>query len=159
MTVLWVANDIYKNGSFSQSKGEILCTVLCMAFVKKYYPEWKRVLFVDSFTKSIYQSLGVLDLMDEVNDTLLDESIAINTDIFWAGGKIRAQRAVEGPLVLFDLDVRFQADLRQMGLFDKDAACMWLEDTSRKYFSPEHALQDTGLTYDFDWDNIVLNVS
>jgi hypothetical protein len=159
MTAVWVANDIYKNGTFSQSKGEMLCTILCIAFVKKFYPEWKRVFFVDSFTKPIYESLGVLDLVDEVNDTLLDESIAINTDIFWAGGKIRAQRAVEGPLVLFDLDVRFQADLKQMGLFDKDVACMWLEDTSRKYFSPEYALQNTGLTYDFDWDERALNVS
>jgi hypothetical protein len=161
MTVIWVANEVKKNGKFKQTKAEVLCTASCVLFIKQYYPNWKTVIFLDKSTKEYYNQFGMLDLFDEVNDTLLDEPTEINTDIFWAAGKIRAQRFVEGPTLTIDLDFRFYTNLMELGFFDADVSGLWLEQTDDKYYyiSPEEALSNTGMWGDYDWDNRALNVS
>ena len=34
MTVIWVAEDINKDGTFKQTKAEVLCTLSCLLFIK-----------------------------------------------------------------------------------------------------------------------------
>jgi len=160
MTVIWVAEDIRKDGSFTQTKAELICTISCVLFIKQYYPNFKRVFFVDNFTKEYYNRLGVLDLFDEVNDTLLNESINIDKDIFWAASKILAQRITSGPTITFDLDFRIYDDISKFGAFDGDVGCLWLEETNNEFYgSPENLLKYPRLNWDFNWGINALNVS
>jgi hypothetical protein len=160
MTVIWVAEDIRKDGSFTQTKAELMCTISCVLFIKQYYPNFKRVFFVDNFTKEYYNRLGVLDLFDEVNDTLLNESINIDKDIFWAASKILAQRITSGPTITFDLDFRIYDDISKFGAFDGDVGCLWLEETNNEFYgSPENLLKYPRLNWDFNWGANALNVS
>jgi hypothetical protein len=160
MTVIWVAEDIMKDGSFTQTKAELMCTVSCVLFIKQYYPDFKRVFFVDDYTKEYYNRLGVLDLFDEVNDTLLNEPINIDKDIFWAASKILAQRITSGPTITFDLDFRIYDDISKFGAFDGDVGCLWLEDINNEFYgSPENLLKYPRLDWGFNWGVNALNVS
>lgn len=160
MNVIWVAEDIKKDGSFKQSKPELMCTVSCVLFIKHYYPNFKRVFFVDKFTKEYYNQFGILDLFDEVNDTLLDEPVEIDKDVFWASGKILAQRITSGPTITFDLDFRIYEDISKFGILDGDVGCLWLEEINNEFYGrPENMLKYSKLNWDFKWLENSLNVS
>lgn len=160
MTVIWVAEDIGKDGSFRQTKGELLCTVSNLAFIKHYYPNFHTILFVDKFTKSYYDSFGITQLFDEVNDTLLDKDIDIDKEIFWAAGKLIAQRETKGPTLMMDLDFWLFSDISKFGVFESDVACLWAEEISGDFYhTPEEALKNSDLSLTYNWDNYGLNVS
>ena len=160
MNVIWVAEDIKKDGTFKQSKPELMCTVSCVLFVKHYYPEFKRIFFVDDFTKEYYNQYGILELFDEVNNTLLNEPINIDKEIFWAASKVLAQRITPGPTITFDLDFRIYDDISKLGIFDSDVSCLWLEETNNEFYGkPENLLRYPNLKWDFNWTNNALNVS
>jgi len=160
MNVIWVAEDVKKDGTFKQSKPELMCTVSCVLFMKHYYPDFKRIFFVDNFTKYYYNQFGILELFDEVNDTLLNEPIDIDKDVFWAASKILAQRMTPGPTITFDLDFRIYDDISKLGVFDGDVSCLWLEETNNQFYgSPENLLKYPNLKWDFDWSDNALNVS
>ena len=108
MNVLWVAQDNNRNGSFKQTKAEVLCTTSCAMFVKHYYPEFKTNLFVDRYTKQYYEQFGVLDVFDVVNDDLLEQDLGVNLKVYWAAGKLFAQNIIQGPTLTLDLDFRFR---------------------------------------------------
>jgi len=160
MTVIWVAEDVKKDGTFKQSKPELMCTVSCVLFVKHYYPDFKRIFFVDNFTKEYYNQFGILELFDEVNDTLLNEPIDIDKDVFWAANKILAQRMTPGPTITFDLDFRFYDDISKLGAFDGDVGCFWFEEIGNEFYGkPENLLKYPNLKWDFNWTDNSLNVS
>ena len=91
MNVIWVAQDNKKDGSFKQTKAEILCTISCVLFIKHYYPKFKTNLFVDNHTFKYYEQFGVLDMFDNVDNSLLNQDLGVNLDVYWAAGKIFAQ--------------------------------------------------------------------
>lgn len=161
MNVIWVAEDIKKNQSFRQTKAEVLCTLSCLLFIKQYHPNFKTIFFVDDYTKKYYEQFGFLKLFDEVNDTLLNQQIeGIDRNLFWAAGKILAQRHTQGPTLTLDLDFRIFNDISKFGIFDEEICCLWVEyinDTF--YFTHDQALSQTGLEWEYDWDNFALNVS
>jgi outer membrane protein len=92
-----------------------MCTVSSLAFIKHFYPNFKTIFFVDKFTKEYYKSFGILELFDEVNDTLLDQEVFIDKSIFWAAGKIIAQREIKGPTITLDLDFWIFSDIEKLG--------------------------------------------
>jgi hypothetical protein len=161
MTVIWVAEDINKDGTFKQTKAEILCTLSCLLFIKHYYPNFKTIFFVDDYTKEYYQQFGFLHLFDEVNDTLLNEDVnKIDKKFFWAMGKIKAQRFVKGPTLTMDLDFRIFDDLTKFGAFEDDITCLWIEQIDElSYYHPIKALGFTDLRWDYNWTDKALNVS
>jgi len=160
MNVIMVAEDINKDGSFKQTKGEIMCTVSSLAFIKHFYPHFKTTFFVDRFTKEYYKPFGILDLFDEVNDTLLDQEVLIDKDIFWAAGKIMAQRETKGPTLTLDLDFWLFSDIEKLGVFDSDVSCLWVEEINDEYYQrPEIALRNSGLGWNYGWGTHALNVS
>jgi len=160
MNVIWVAEDIKKDGSFTQTKAELMCTVSCVLFIKFYYPNFKRIFFVDGHTKEYYQQFGILDLFDEVNDTLLNEPINIDKEIFWAASKILAQRITPGPTITFDLDFRIYDDISKFGVFDGDIGCLWFEETDNEFYgNPNNLLKYPKLGWDYNWKGNALNVS
>jgi len=160
MTAIWIANDTSKNGSYIQLKTEVLCTVSCLAFVKHFHPEWKTIFFVDKFTKKYYEQFGILELFDEVNDTLLNEITDINLNIFWAAAKIKAQLFIDGPSVMFDLDFRFYTNLEKMGVFENtDISCLWAEYINKNYLKPQDAFNNINVNWDYNWGNKSFNVS
>lgn len=160
MNVIMVAEDINKDGSFKQTKGELMCTVSNLAFIKHYYPDFHTILFVDSFTKSYYESFGITELFDEINDTLLEQHVDIDKTIFWAAGKLMAQRITTGPTLTMDLDFWVHSDISMFGIFDSDISCLWVEEINEKYYHRhELALKDSKLDLKYDWDKHALNVS
>lgn len=155
-----VAEDIKKDGSFKQTKGELMCTVSNLAFIKHYYPDFHTILFVDKFTKTYFESFGITELFDEVNDTLLDQDVDIDKEVFWAAGKLMAQRITPGPTLTMDLDFWVLSDISMMGVFDSDITCLWIEELDNKFYhKPEDALKDSNLNLTYDWDNYSINVS
>jgi hypothetical protein len=160
MTVIWVAEDINKNGTFKQSKAEVLCTLSCLLFIKHYYPEYKTVFFVDQYTKKYYEPFGFLHLFDEVNDTLLEEDLGVNKNVYWAAGKIFAQTLFDGPTLTIDLDFRIFDDVSKLGVFDSDITCLWMEDIRNEfYMAPQHAMSYTYLNWRLPWDHNAFNTS
>ena len=161
MTVIWVAEDINKNGTFKQTKAEILCTLSCLLFIKHYYPKFKTIFFVDQYTKKYYEQFGFLSLFDEVNETLLNEEVTdIDKKVFWAIGKIRAQRSIQGPTLTLDLDFRLYNDISKFGVFDGDVSGLWAEQINQlSYFNPLEALNFTDLDWKYPWTDRALNVS
>jgi hypothetical protein len=155
-----VAEDINKDGSFKQTKGELMCMVSSLAFIKHFYPHFNTIFFVDKFTKGYYNSYGILDLFDEVNDTLLDQEVLIDKNIFWAAGKIIAQRETKGPTITLDLDFWLFSDIEKLGVFDSDVSCLWVEEIDYQYYQrPKVALMDSGLDWNYNWGEHALNVS
>jgi len=152
MNVIMVAEDINKDGSFKQTKGELMCTVSNLAFIKHYYPDFHTILFVDSFTKSYYESFGITELFDEVNDTLLEQHVDIDKTIFWAAGKLMAQRITTGPTLTMDLDFWVHSDISMFGIFDSDISCLWVEeiycDLAIQYMKSMYGKIPNDLTFD-----------
>ena len=161
MNIIWVAEDIKKDQSFIQTKTEVLCTLSCLLFVKKYFPNDKTIFIVDDFTKKYYEQFGFLHLFDEVNCELLKQvDDSIDRKLFWAAGKILAQRHTHGPTLTFDLDFRIFNNLPKLGVFDEDIACLWLEEIGNDFYhQPSDALRYAELDWKHEWDNYALNVS
>jgi hypothetical protein len=160
MTVIWVAEDINKNGTFKQTKAEVLCTLSCLLFIKHYHPDFKTVFFVDQYTKKYYEPFGFLHLFDEINDTLLDQDLGVNRTVYWAAGKIFAQNLFDGPTLTLDLDFRIFNNVSKLGVFDSDITCLWLEDIRNEfYMSPQLAMSYTYLDWKLPWDFNAFNVS
>ena len=161
MNIIWVAEDIKKDQSFIQTKTEVLCTLSCLLFVKKYFPNDKTIFFVDDFTKKYYEQFGFLHLFDEVNCELLNQvDDSIDRKLFWAAGKILAQRHTQGPTLTFDLDFRIFNNLSKIGVFDEDIACLWLEEVRNDFYhQPSDALRYAELDWKHQWDDYALNVS
>ena len=160
MNVLWVAQDNNRNGSFKQTKAEVLCTTSCAMFVKHYYPEFKTNLFVDRYTKQYYEQFGVLDVFDVVNDDLLEQDLGVNLKVYWAAGKLFAQNIIQGPTLTLDLDFRFYSDIEKFGVFNSDITCLWVEDMRNEcYMTPENAMSYTNLKLEIPWDYGAFNTS
>jgi hypothetical protein len=160
MTVIWVAEDINKDGTFKQTKAEVLCTLSCLLFIKHYYPNFKTIFFVDQYTKKYYEQFGFLSLFDEVNETLLDEECGINKTVYWAAGKIIAQRSIEGPTLTLDLDFRIFNDISKFNVFESDISCLWMEDIRNQfYMTPQYAMSYTYLDWKLPWDYNAFNTS
>jgi hypothetical protein len=110
---------------------------------KKYYDAPTK-LYCDSNTKQIIESIGILDAWDEVDSTLLDESIDINKTQFWSSGKIRVMQAQQEPYVMSDLDfICFEKLSRSdfffydLGVYHKE---MWF--LNNVYSSPREKLKE-----------------
>jgi len=160
MNVLWVAQDNKKNGSFRQTKAEVLCTISCVLFVKHYFPNFKTNLFVDNHTFKYYEQFGMLEIFDNIDNTLLNQDLGINSEIYWAAGKLFAQKSFKGPTLVFDLDFRFYSDLEKLGVFNSDISCLWMEDIQNDfYLSPELAMSYTNLDWKINWDTFAYNTS
>lgn len=160
MTVIWVAEDINKDGTFKQTKAEVLCTLSCLLFIKHYYPNFKTIFFVDQYTKKYYEQFGFLSLFDEVNETLLDEECGINKTVYWAAGKIIAQKSIEGPTLTLDLDFRIFDDISKFNVFESDISCLWMEDIRNEfYMTPQYAMSYTYLDWKLPWDYNAFNTS
>lgn len=161
MNVILVANDNKKNGEFLQWKPEVLTTVSNLLFLKQMYPEYNYVLYVDSTTEKYYGDLGITQLFDEINTSVLNRNYSIDKKAFWAYSKIFALRATPAPCVIFDLDFRVFDDIRALGYFSYDVGAFCLENIKGKYYysKPEECLQGINVPRDFDWDEFSVNVS
>jgi|694.fasta_scaffold81763_4 hypothetical protein len=160
MNVLWVAQDNNKDGSFKQTKAEVLCTASCVMFVKHYFPQFKTNLFVDNHTSKYYEQFGLLDIFDNVDNTLLNQDFGVNLKVYWAAGKIFAQSLFDGPTLMMDLDFRFFTEIDKLGFFDSDVSCLWLEEIENEYYlNPKTAMSYTYLNWKLPWDIYALNTS
>ena len=160
MNALWVAHDRNKDSSWKQSKPELMTLVSNLLFIRKFYPNFLRILFADDHTKKYLNQFGINSLFQEINTSVLNKSYKINPDVFWAYSKILAQRATKGPNVLFDLDFRLFRDLREINFFSYDVGAWSIESITNKYYynSPQHSLENIVINKDFDWDEFAITV-
>ncbi len=161
MNAIWVAHDRYKDYSWKQSKPELLCLVSNLLFVKKYFPNYHRILYCDDHTKKYLSQFNIPYLFDEINTKILNKNYKINPKFFWAYSKILAQRATQGPTIIFDLDFRLFKDISQLGFFKYDVGAYCFESIANKYYysKPDFILKDIVIGTDFEWDGYSLNVS
>lgn len=161
MNAIWVAHDRNKDLSWKQSKPELMSLVSNLLFVKKFFPNFNRILFADDHTKKYLSQFGVTSLFHEINTSVLNKTYKISPKFFWAYSKILAQRATKGPTVVFDLDFRLFKDISELGFFKYDVGAYCFESIEGKYYysSPEHCLEDIVIGRDFQWDGYSLNVS
>ena len=161
MNALWVAHDRNKDLSWKQSKPELLSLVSNLLFVRKFFPNFNRMLFADDHTRKYLSQFNIPSLFNEVNTSMLNKSYKINPKFFWAYSKILAQRATKGPTVIFDLDFRLFQDLSKLGFFNYDVGGFCVESIEGKYYysKPEEILKGIVIGKDFNWDGYSTNVS
>ncbi len=161
MNALWVAHDRNKDSSWKQSKPELLSLVSNLLFVRKFFPNFNRILFADDHTKKYLSQFNIPSLFNQTNTSVLNKSYKINPKFFWAYSKILAQRATNGPTVIFDLDFRMFKDISQLGFFKYQVGAYCFESIQDKYYysKPQDILEGIMIGKDFDWDNYSLNVS
>ncbi len=84
---------------------EILTTILSALKWRQYNGSIK--MYTDNLGKAYYDELGISDIWDEgINvDVLENIKLNINTDVFWAFGKILALSQETSPCVIFDTDL------------------------------------------------------
>lgn len=160
MNSLWVANDNNKQGDWKLSKTELLSMISNVLFVEKFYPSFKRILFLDDFTKKYFEQFRITSLFDEINLSVLNKNYKINSKIFWAFSKLLCQRATKGPTVIFDLDFRLFKDLNKINFFHYDIGAYSFESIDGKYYysTPEHCLENIIINKNFDWDRFAISV-
>lgn len=160
MNAIWVAHDRNKDGSWNQSKPELLTLVSNLMFIRKFYPNFNRILYCDDHTKKYLSQFGITSLFHETNESVLNKSYKINANVFWAYSKLLAQRATKGPTVVFDLDFRLFKDLNDIRFFDYDLGAFSVESIQGKYYynSPEHCLENIIINKKFDFDNHAITV-
>ena len=161
MNVLWVAQDNKKDGSFIQTKAEVICTASSILLVKHFNPEFKTLFYLDDWTKKYYEQFGILNLFDFVNTTVLNRNYSINYDFFATASKIIALRDVEGPTLNLDLDFFLRSDIKKFGIFDSDIGCLWHEILHEPeiYMKPNRALSLAKIPFELPLDDCAINVS
>lgn len=160
MNGIWVAHDRNKDNGWKQSKPELLSLVSNLLFMKKFYPNIIRTIFVDDHTKNYLQEFGILPLFHYVNTSVLNKSYKIDPEHFWAYSKILAQRATKGPTIVFDLDFRLFNKIDQIDFFKYDVGAFSMESISGKYYysTPQHCLENIVTDMKFDWDEYAVTV-
>lgn len=160
MNAIWVAHDRHKDNSWQQSKPELLTLVSNLIFLRKYHPNFVRIIYLDDHTKSYLNQFGILSLFNLTNTSVLNKNYKINPEVFWAYSKLLAQRATKGPTVIFDLDFRIFNSLDNLNFFDYDVSAFSLESIVGKYyyFGHEKGLENIVIDKKFDWDNHAVTV-
>jgi hypothetical protein len=160
MNAIWVAHDRNKDNSWKQSKPELLSFVSNLLFMKKFFPNVIRTLYVDDYTKKYLSEFGITSLFHQTNTSVLNKTYKINPDVFWAYSKILAQRATKGPTLVFDLDFRIFNNLNYINFFNYDVGAFSMESIQGKYYysTPEHCLENIVIKKDFEWDNFAVTV-
>ena len=160
MNAIWVAHDRFKDKSWKQSKPELLSFVSNVLFMRKFYPNIIRTIFVDDHTKEYLNQFGILSLFHHINTSVLNKSYKINPEVFWAYSKILAQRATKGPTWIFDLDFRLFQNLNVINFLNYDVGAFSVESIEGKYYylTPEQCLEDITINKNFDWDGYAITV-
>ena len=121
--------------------------------------EWRKhngeiFLFTDSVGRKFFSDLGILEIYDGVN-TAFDEidSLGIDENIFWAGGKFFALKKQIFPCVMIDLDFivwkkldfeKFKSDIAVIHRESTDLPCY----PDKNYF---HFKNNFSLPQDLNW--------
>lgn len=103
MKTIWVLENIRKDFSFYQ-QFNILNLIASTSLWRKYHPEDHTVLYCDMPTYILLNYLEVLDLWDDVNTDVLEQTSKIDKTVFWAGSKLEVLQTLEEPVTIVDND-------------------------------------------------------
>ena len=91
-----------KGKELSIDKTEIYCTVLsALGWREK---NGSIVMITDKEGEKLFNNIGITDIWDKVDSSLLFDSEEIDPIMFWAGGKLLALRDFSAPCVMIDTD-------------------------------------------------------
>lgn len=137
------------NGEYNIEDFELLTTVLSALKWKEH--NGKISMITDSTGYNFYEKNNLLSLWDNIEKTL-DEMPKINTDMFWAAGKLFALKHQNTPVAVIDTDFIVWAPLA----FDNFApvTVIHFEDLYPDvYPDKKHFKLNDGYSFnpDFDW--------
>lgn len=147
--------------SFRQCKDEISRTdiILPLASVlmwKRYHPEHKTKLYVDSAFAAEFKKYEILQFWDEYE--LLPARTDINTKHFWSLSKFEALQNESGPTIHIDGDLITMINLDEVNFFSEELGVSLLEEitdsTDIAYGDSKKSAEFGGLDPNmYEWDD------
>ena len=98
-------------------KSELYCTIAQCLLWKKLY-KWPTKLYCDNATYQVFKSLDILEIWDEIDTDLLNQTTSINKTRFWSSGKLLVMNSQTKPYMMSDLDFVNFTDMFQFNLFN-----------------------------------------
>lgn len=128
---------------------ELLTTVLSALKWREH--NGKITMFTDSIGYEYYKKNNLLFLWDGNINTILDDMPEINSNMFWAGGKLFALSKCAAPVAMIDTDFIVWAPLAFNNF--PELTVIHSEDLySDVYPGKEHFRMKKNYTFDKEWD-------
>jgi hypothetical protein len=80
--------------------------------------KWPTKLYCDNATYQVFKSLDILEIWDEIDTDLLNQTTSINKTRFWSSGKLLVMNSQTKPYMMSDLDFVNFTDMFQFNLFN-----------------------------------------
>jgi hypothetical protein len=80
--------------------------------------KWPTKLYCDDATYQVFKSLDILEIWDEIDTGLLNQTTSINKTRFWSSGKLLVMNSQTKPYMMSDLDFVNFTDMFQFNLFN-----------------------------------------
>lgn len=141
-----------KNVQYTIDDFEILTTILSALKWREHNGSIKMI--TDEIGASYYNKLGMEGIWDLGIDVSLDTCIQeeVNSDIFWAAGKIFALGLQETPCAMIDTDFIVWKPLKEL-LIDKEICTIHKEDIIPEVYPPlEYFNMKEEYTFNPKWD-------
>ena len=145
-----------KDVQYSIDDFEILTTIL--SALKWRENNGRIKMITDEVGANYYYKLGMEKIWDLGIDVSLDSCIdeEINSDVFWAAGKIFALSTQVAPVAMIDTDFIVWKPLKEL-IIDKEICTIHKEDIIPEvYPGLEYFNMKKGYTFNPDWDLSVL---
>ena len=126
---------VFKNNKsvdYSLPIYQILVAKLSILNWKKYNGTIK--LYTDSIGKEYYDSIGLLELYDEVNTDVLDNYTNVDAAYFWTSGKIHCLQYESEPFVFMDNDFIIRDSIDESVLSKSDITIGYWEIPRGYYY-------------------------
>lgn len=160
MKAIWVFEN--NRDVFSFNELELFSAIASICIWKKNHPQYVTYLYCDDYMYKYFEKLGILDLWDVVDTTILsDKSDNINRTFFWAASKLKVLKQIQAPYIIMDLDFYFLNDCLTEKDFENDAIYSYVESGYNYYLTPDNkTFTDANITFpNYNWNFDAANVS
>jgi antitoxin component of RelBE/YafQ-DinJ toxin-antitoxin module len=101
MEIIWVIENVKRSESFYTRQFTLLLAA-SVTLWKRYHPNHKTVLYIDTLTKKFYLNTPLFSLFDEIRILSYDDKI--NRKIFWSSSKTKIISKTKIPICVVDHD-------------------------------------------------------
>lgn len=154
MKIIWVLENIKQDNNF-YTKLNTLLLLASVTLWKKHNPKDYCVFYCDSMTKDFFDSLGVLNIWDEV--IIYNSKLNIDREVFWAASKVEVLSEQTEEIILMDHDTLVFKNIKEYLSKDKVTVCNL--ENGRGYYPTSIDPYLKQLSYKPRWKTQSLNVS
>lgn len=154
MKIIWVLENIKQDNKF-YTKLNTLLLLASVTLWKKNNPEDYCIFYCDNMTKDFFNSLGVLNIWDEV--IVYKSKLNIDREVFWAASKVEVLSEQTEEIVLMDHDTLVFKNIKEYLSKDKVTVCNL--ENGRGYYPTAIDPYLKQLSYKPRWKTESLNVS